>query len=131
DDNDQLGMSLGIGFVAPRLEILLVAARLEHLDRELLVEIGHRASIHRGRARTLLRPAANLIDCADGEKPGEPDRANGHDPVGQANREAAHGGPRNVRNSRLPLKTQLRQSRRTSAAYFLGTGYHLDSILIL
>ena len=88
----QFGMGFRIGFIAALLKVLFVAPRLEHLDRDLLVEIEDRPGVVRNRTRGILRPASNLIDRTEGEEPDQADNADCHDPVGETDGKATHAG---------------------------------------
>src|SRR4051812_8667623 len=92
DLDHKLGMGFRVGLVAALLKILFVAPGLEHFDRKLLVEVGYLPRAVRNCTRGVLRPASKLIDCAECEKPGQSDYADGHDLVGETNGKATHGG---------------------------------------
>ncbi|MCP1739091.1 NADH:ubiquinone oxidoreductase subunit H [Bradyrhizobium japonicum] len=81
---------LGVAFVAALLKILLVAARLQHLDRELLVEVSDRAGAVGNGAGGVLREAADLVDRAEDDETDKAEESDRHDLVGEANGEAAH-----------------------------------------
>ena len=92
DLDHQLGMRFRVALIAALLKILFVAARLEHFDRKLLVEVGDLPRAFRNRPRGLLRPASDLIDRTECEEPDQSDNADCHDLVGETNGKATHEG---------------------------------------
>ncbi|MDN5004486.1 hypothetical protein ACFQZO_26940 [Bradyrhizobium sp. GCM10027634] len=112
DRADQVGMRLGIALVVALLKILLVATGLQHLDRELLVEVGDGASAVGNISGSVLGDSAHLVDRTEGDQTDEAEASDRHDLVGQTDGKAPHEG--------APQRSRRNTDGRISAPEYCG-----------
>src|SRR5258705_8874392 len=113
-----------VGLVAAELKILLGPTRLQHRDRNSLVQIGNGATFASNGPRRILRPASNPINRTKCEKTDQADDADCHDLVGETNGQTAHEGFLAIYSSSGPDQSSKMHVRRANAysARIINTG---------